>query len=188
MASSPCPQRLPARRVHCRLTSVPLLRPITCLDHPLLRRLRRALIDIENWQGFATIILAPHDYPHHMKQSIVTALLTLNGWFADHLLPRVAFLGSHGWPRMLVPQMHAGPAARSRPSGCPPCNVVCAPTSWRPCSSPTALVASRSGGPPPNSRPRHPAPASPVRRGVKHHHPPTLLPPPGLFGPLFLRV
>ena len=81
---------------------------------------------------------------------IVTVLLTLNGWVTDHLLPRAAWLWSHGWPRMLGPELHAHPAARSRRMGCPgpTRNVACASASClrpdpRPQSSVLAPAARR---------------------------------------------
>jgi len=117
LAASPRPEGLPARRFHCRLTLVPLPRPIMCLHDPRSWPLGDALRSLENFPGLLQFP-DPHKSQHHIMRFIVTVPPYMNQ--VDRgpptTCPAPLQFGPLGRPRGLALRLRARGGLRACPA------------------------------------------------------------------------
>jgi len=151
LAACPGPEGLPARRVRCRLTPVPLPWPIMCLYDPASPAPGARPPRWRKIGRVVTNIFAPHVFRHHRRLTFVTTPLYIGRGPRTTCFPAC----------VLVPQI---PALQS---GCPPCRITRGPPLWRPPTGPTVLVPSHSVGLPPIGRAPPPRSTTPNVGGCR---------------------
>jgi len=142
MAASPRPEGLPARRVYCRLTPVPLPRPIMCLRDPRSRPLWHALHSLENCPGSPQFCCSLQMSASHYATCCDRSSLHESGGprTTDHM-PSTPSGGSLGRPRGLALRLRARGGLGARPATLVVLPLPGARPSRRPSSSRLAPAA-----------------------------------------------